>query len=77
MPPLHVLVELLPVLELPPALLVRAVECHLRHVVDKRVHEVPQTLDLLEFFVVRHILQVIKLLGVSNAYHDRVELFSQ
>jgi hypothetical protein len=68
----NVFVELLPVLELPPALLVRAVECHLGHVVDQRVHQIPQALDLLQFFVVGHILQVIKLLGVRNAYHDRV-----
>ena len=68
----NVFVEFFLVLKLPPALLVRAVECHLGHVVDQRVHQIPQALDLLQFFVVSHILQVIKLLGVRNAYHDRV-----
>jgi hypothetical protein len=76
MTPLYVLVELLLVLELPPALLVRAVECDLGHVVDERVHQVSQALDLLQLLVIGHILQVIKLLGVRNAYHDRIELFS-
>jgi uncharacterized membrane protein len=68
----HVFVELLLVLELPPALLVRAVECHLGHVVDERVYQISQALDLLQLLVIGHILIVIKLLGMRNAYHDRV-----